>query len=244
MTILVIGGSSGLGRALAERFALAGNDLVLVSTDRRDIEAMAADLALRHGVAVVPVVLDMAQGAASFDAIDAALVGLPPIVGLLLPAGMNHTDDEPGKSAANFEAIVRVNFSVPTRLVNHYLTRLRAQPSSVVIGFGSIASARGRTRNAAYSAAKRALDSYFESLRHAMSQSNVRVQYYVLGYLDTNLAFGQNTPLPPASPTRLADFVFTHQGLNFGRKYFPWFWGPVCFVLQCLPWFIYRKLKF
>ncbi len=244
MTILVIGGSSGLGRALAERFALAGHALVLVSTDRRDTEAVAADLELRYRVTVVPVLLDMADPDASFNTIDAAIVGLPPIAGILLAAGMNHADDEPGDLPNHFEAIVRVNFSMPCRLVNHYLSGLRDGQPAVIIGFGSVAAVRGRTRNAAYSAAKRALDSYFESLRHALSQSNIRVQFYVLGYLDTNLAFGQTTPLPRASPTRLADFVFRHQRLDFGRKYYPGFWQPVCLALQWLPWFVYRKLKF
>ncbi|MBC8022879.1 MAG: SDR family NAD(P)-dependent oxidoreductase, partial [Burkholderiales bacterium] len=51
-TILIVGGSSGLGRALAERFARAGHTLALVSSDVRDTEALAADLRLRHGVTV------------------------------------------------------------------------------------------------------------------------------------------------------------------------------------------------
>ena len=38
-TCLVVGGSSGLGRSLAERFASAGYALALVSSDRRDIDA-------------------------------------------------------------------------------------------------------------------------------------------------------------------------------------------------------------
>ena len=41
--------------------------------------------------------------------------------------------------------------------------------------------------NVAYSAAKRALASFFESLRHACADTGVAVQFYVLGYMDTEL---------------------------------------------------------
>ena len=61
MTYLVVGASSGLGRALAERFASAGNELVLVSRDRRDTEALSAHLAILHGVKVSPVTIDSGQ---------------------------------------------------------------------------------------------------------------------------------------------------------------------------------------
>jgi len=82
---------------------------------------------------------------------------------------------------------------------------------------------------------KRALDSYFESLRHALSGSNVIAQYYVLGYLDTNLAFAENTPLPRASPRRLAEVVFDRRQRDFGRTFYPRFWYPLCLLLRLLP---------
>ena len=48
MTYMIVGGSSGLGRELAERFAQAGHALVLISSDLRDTRALASDLALRY----------------------------------------------------------------------------------------------------------------------------------------------------------------------------------------------------
>jgi len=244
MTFLVIGGSSGLGRALAERFALAGHPLVLVSSDIRDTQAIASDLNLRCAIPVLPIVLDLADPAVSFEAIDSAIASLPPLAGILLPAGLNLAGDRPGQPGQDFDAIVRVNFSVLCRLIDHYLGVLKCAQGGVIVGFGSVAAIRGRTRNAAYAAAKRALDSYFESLRHALSGSNVIAQYYVLGYLDTNLAFAENTPLPRASPRRLAEVVFDRRQRDFGRTFYPRFWYPLCLLLRLLPWFIYRRLSF
>jgi NAD(P)-dependent dehydrogenase (short-subunit alcohol dehydrogenase family) len=105
-------------------------------------------------------------------------------------------------------------------------------------------AARGRTRNAAYAAAKRALDAYFESLRHALAGTGVVVQFYVLGYLDTHLAFAHDTPLPRAAPDACAERVFRRRAVDFGRAYYPAYWRPLTAVLRLLPWFVFRRLSF
>jgi short-subunit dehydrogenase len=243
-TFIVIGGSTGLGRALAERFATAGHSLVLVSSDLRDTQALAADLALRWGVQAVPVALNLAEQALPLATLDAALASLPPLTGLLLAAGTNREGDEPGQAPASFAALTCANYTNLCNLVDHFLPRLRLAPNALIVGFGSVAATRGRTRNAAYSAAKRALQSYFESLRHFLAGSGIKVQFYVLGYLDTNLAFGQRTLLPRASPHRLADLVYRRKKRDFGSSYYPRFWLLVCELLRVLPWTVFRRLSF
>ena len=243
-TYLIVGGSSGLGRALAERFAAGGYALALVSSDARDTEALAADLRLRHRVEVAAVVCDLARREVDLGAIDRALERLPPLEGVLIPAGMNRDDDRPGAPLDQFEALLAANFYSPCRIVDHYLDRLRGAPNALIAGFGSIAAVRGRTRNAAYSAAKRALASYFESVRHALRDTPVHVQFHVLGYLDTNLAFAQDTKLPRASPVKCAERVFRLRHADVGVTYYPHYWRPLCAVLRLLPWFVFRKLSF
>lgn len=244
ITYVVIGGSSGLGRCLAERLAFAGHSLVLVSSDLRDTQALASDLALRRRVSVSPVALDLAAPQISFVALDAALATLPPLAGVVVAAGMNRAGDVPGQPPEAFSAVTNANHTNLCRIIDHCLPRLEPARGGLIVGFGSIAAARGRTRNAAYAAAKRALQCYFESLRHAMAGTQVVVQFYVVGYLDTNLAFGQQTALPRASPQRLADVVYRRRRSDFGVVYYPRFWYAVCLVLRALPWFLFRKLSF
>ena len=72
MTYMIVGGSSGLGRELAERFAQAGHALLLISSDLRDTRALASDLALRYDVPVSSVQCDLANRAVDFQTIDSA----------------------------------------------------------------------------------------------------------------------------------------------------------------------------
>ncbi len=243
-TCLVLGGSAGLGRELAERFAAAGYALVLLSSDSRDSLALAADLRLRYGSRVEAVPIDLASGTLDFARLDAALGRMPPLAGILVPAGMNAASDVPDQPFGAFSALTLANYTNVCGIIGHCLPPLRQARRGFVVGFGSIAAARGRTRNTAYSAAKRALRSYFESLRHASSDWGVVAQFYELGYLDTNLAFGQKTPFAPASPHQLAERVLAHRFVDFGVRYYPGYWRCVSVGVRLMPWFVFRRLSF
>jgi decaprenylphospho-beta-D-erythro-pentofuranosid-2-ulose 2-reductase len=244
MTAVVIGASSGLGRALAERMAARGVPVVLVARDERDLRAVAADLALRHDVDTRVIALDLARENVPLESLDAVLRDLPPLRELLLPIGLVDEHDQPGHSADVIGSLANANFVGVARVVDRLLPRLLAAGQGRIAAFSSIAATRGRTRNAAYAAAKRALESYLESVRHACAGTDVRVQTYVVGYLDTGMAFTNPTPLPKASPERLADIVARQHDADFGRRYYPWFWRPLCAVLRWLPWRLYRALRF
>ena len=242
MTYIIIGGSSGLGRALAERFSAAGYDLVLVSRDQRDTSRLATHLAIKYGIKVSSVEMDLSCAPLSFDAIDALLLEHTALKGLLIPAGINDEADSIGLSEDKLEYLTRVNYIAPCQLVNHYLPQLEKN-SGVIVGFGSVATARGRTRNAAYAAAKGALKSYFESLAHYAESHDLSCQYYVLGYLDTNLAFAQKLLFPLASPETVANVVYKKQ-FTTGRYFLPRLWYILYRTIQILPWAIFKRLSF
>jgi decaprenylphospho-beta-D-erythro-pentofuranosid-2-ulose 2-reductase len=239
LSYLIIGASTGLGRALAEEYANAGHDLVLVSRDRRDIDPLASHLRIQCGIVAIPLEADLSRDNQTLLSFEQALSQVSPLQGLLLPVGASDADDEVGVSEGLFVQLVHANFLSPCRLLNALLPRLRG---GEVIGFGSVAAIRGRTRNAAYAASKRALMTYFESLRHWAGKEDIAVRFYVPGYLATNLAFGQKVPLPLADPRRLARLVRKDTGRSCTR-YFPGYWRLIAGLLPLVPWRIYQRLK-
>ena len=86
--------------------------------------------------------------------------------------------------------------------------------------------------------------SFFESLRHAGISKNVLVQFYILGYLDTNLAFGKRTLLPKVSTEILAQRIFDNLQNDFGVTYYPRYWYAINLVLKITPWAIFKRLTF
>jgi hypothetical protein len=85
---------------------------------------------------------------------------------------------------------------------------------------------------------------YFESLRHACAERRVVVQFYVLGYIDTNLAFAYDVPFPKGDARQLARRVYRDIHKDIGVCFFPRYWLIISMLVKLVPWPIYRRLKF
>jgi short-subunit dehydrogenase len=240
---VIVGASAGLGRALAGRLAADKHDVMLLGRDQRDLDAIAADLSLRFGIETKVLVGDVGQPEALSERLNAALTAWNPIHGILLPVGTASDDDTVDLPQNQIREIISVNFLSVVAMIKLALPYLMGQGRGVIVGFGSVAAARGRSHNISYSAAKRALESYFESLRHAMRDRGIRVQFYIPGFLDTNMAYGVRTPLPKADPERFADSVVRQLGNDVGVRYFPAWWRPICIALRLAPWSLMRRLS-
>jgi hypothetical protein len=74
--------------------------------------------------------------------------------------------------------------------------------------------------------------------------SRVRVQFYRLGYVDTQLSYGRNMLFPVTIPEAVAKHVVRNLDRDIGRVHFPAFWSGIALMLRALPWVVYRRLKF
>jgi short-subunit dehydrogenase len=110
VTAVVVGASAGLGRALAEALAAAGHDLVVVSSDARDLEALGSDLRIRHRVRIVVVPLDLGAELSGLGRLREAATELGGPDALLLPIGWTAAVDDTMLAADVAERLVRTNF--------------------------------------------------------------------------------------------------------------------------------------
>ena len=63
----------------------------------------------------------------------------------------------------------------------------------------------------------------------------MNIQFYILGYMDTNLAFGKKLKLPKSSPKRLAKIVYKNRKRKFEKIFFPRWWGIIAIILNLTP---------
>jgi len=242
MSAIVIGASSGLGRALAEELASSKHDLLLVASDPRDLEALASDLTLRHGIVVNTLALELAREADPGARITDALDGLSAPDALLLPIGYSRRDDDLCLDAVAIGEILAINLHAPLAIVQALLPRLLENRATIVL-FGSIAAVRGRGRNVVYASAKRALVSLYESLRQRYRPDELRVQLYQLGFLATNLTHGMSLPAAPTSPERVAKTVVARLRHGSALRYLPLKFALIALIVRVLPWPLYRRMK-
>ncbi|TAN78257.1 MAG: SDR family oxidoreductase, partial [Magnetospirillum sp.] len=179
---VVIGASAGLGRALASCLAEAGHELVLVARDGRDLDAVARDLAIRFGRPVGWIAADLGNpDAAALK--TGVLERLGGIDALFVVAGLGDDADCGPLPDGALRRLIEVNYAGPLSLINAFLPDLTRAAPAHLVGVGSVAAIRGRSRNMVYGSAKRGLEFYFEALRHYLADTGCRVQFYRAGFM-------------------------------------------------------------
>jgi short-subunit dehydrogenase len=241
---LVVGASAGVGRALCEALGARGAALLLVASDVRDLDALAAHLRLVYRVEVQTVVADARCVGECVEQVGKAAAVFGVIDSLYFPIGASHAEDRGLLGIERASAILNTNLTVVIGLVTHFLPHLLTQQRTRIVGFGSIAAIRGRKTNVVYSAAKRGLESYFESLRHLTANTGMRVQFYRLGYVATQQSFGQRLLFPTVTPQQVAKKVLCNIDKDMGKIFFPRYWALIALAVSWVPWPIYKKLDF
>jgi|SRR5882724_5264481 len=244
-TAVVVGASSGLGRALATALAERGWRLVLSARDARDLEAVAADLSSRWEAQCYPLTVELANP--NFDAdrfcrdcermLDATDV-------VFYVAGAVDDRDDGSGDDEMVRRLVEVNYVNAVRTLAAFAKVFDDRKRGVLVGFSSIAAAAPRGQNMVYASAKAGLEAYLKALRHHLADTPVLVQGYALGYLDTAMTYGRKLMLRPVSVEAVTSEVIRNLNKDRGIKYYPRYWSLITRILRLLPWFIYKRLQF
>jgi short-subunit dehydrogenase len=163
---------------------------------------------------------------------------------LLIPAGYTSSDDNGIVEGPTVETIVRSNYLSVMVVIAKFARAFETQGHGCIVGFTSISAAAPRRRNMIYASAKAGLEVYLHGLRHYISGTNVVIQGYALGYVDSTMTFGQKLWLPAVSPRKVALYVIKNLNRDIGVVYFPRYWRILTLIIRMLPWTVYRRLSF
>jgi hypothetical protein len=193
MRVFLTGASSGIGEALAKRYAAQGATLGLVA--RR--EAFLSRLASSLPTAPATYACDVLDGAAMKSAGEDFIVrhGVPDVV--IANAGISHgTSTEIADDARTFREIMDTNVVGLVNTFHPFVAAMRAQRAGTLAGIASVAGFRGLPGASAYSASKAAAISYLESLRIELHGSGVRVCTVCPGFIRTPMTAKNPYPMP------------------------------------------------
>ncbi len=235
MNYLIIGASSGLGRELAYAFAKNHNNLIISSRDLKDLNAAKSDLENKYKIEVKTLALDFS----SIESINSILLSdknlLEKIDGVLFPIGMMFEKDDVDLNIEDSRMLLQSNYLSISYTISKLKKYLEKKKDSCIIGFGSVSGYLGRKLNSNYAASKRALESYFESLAFENKETQLKIQFYILGYIETNLSFGKSLKLPKGSTSKLAEIVYNNKKAKFKKKIYPQWWTVIILILKIIP---------
>jgi uncharacterized oxidoreductase len=192
-TVLITGGSSGIGLALAERFVHADNRVIV--TGRR--EGLLEEV--RRKLPSVTTIASDSGDATARAKLAADVVGRFPGLNVLLnnagiQRAVNLLENEPWQQTAQEIAI---NLEGPIHMVALLIAHLRRQERAAILNVSSGLAFVPLARVPVYSATKAALHSYTLSLRHQLRASSVEVVEVIPPAVRSNLGgshdFGVST---------------------------------------------------
>ena len=241
--VFITGASSGIGQALATRYAQAGWRLALVARRVAEVEAWAVAQGLAHAQWAV-----YRADVADTDSIVAAgraciaAQGLPDVV--IASAGISVGMDTAERADIDLLRDLLATNNVGLAATFHpFLAAMRARGSGTLVGVASVAAIRGLPGHGAYSASKAAVVAYCESLRVECRGSGVRVVTLLPGYVATPLTARNPYSMPFLMPA--ADFAErAMRAIAAGDSYrvIPWQMGWIAKLLRVLPNRVYDRL--
>lgn len=241
--VYITGASSGIGQALARRYALAGWRLALVARRRVELQAWceAQGWGSERALTYAADVRDM-------DAIVAAghecqrRQGLPDVV--IANAGISI-----GVDTAEVEdlEVIRATFetnALGTAATFHpFLTPMRERGNGTLVGIASVAAIRGLPGHAAYCASKAAVVAYCESLRGEARPFGLRVVTLLPGYVATPLTAGNTYAMPfLMTPEAFAERAMKVIAAGASYRVIPWPMAIAAKLLRCLPNPVFDRL--
>ncbi|HEU0070899.1 MAG TPA: SDR family oxidoreductase [Alphaproteobacteria bacterium] len=240
-SLLILGATSGMARAVARRYAAAGYSLILAGRDVAEMERDAADLALRGAPMVA---------CHTFDALDLAshaafLAGLGETPDMALCA-VGFMADQAACDAdpALADRVARSNFNGPAHILSLIGSAMAARGAGMIVGISSVAGDRGRKSNYSYGAAKAGFTAFLSGLRGRFAAQGVHVMTVKPGFVRTRMTAGMDLPAAlTADPAEVAEAIFVAARKGRNVIYVKPVWRLIMAIIRAIPEPVFKKLS-
>ncbi|MBB6253185.1 SDR family NAD(P)-dependent oxidoreductase [Nitrospirillum iridis] len=172
--ILIIGGSAGLGRTVAQACKADG-----------DWVAMADGAADTSGPWDLYIPINPADPEAGALAVDAVRADRPALDAVVVAASLVQAAPVGQWTAAMWDEAAAVNLRLPFLAAQAALEPLSASPQASIVFVSSTATLRGQPHTHAYQATKAGLTSLVRSLAAELGPRGIRVNVALVGWVDT-----------------------------------------------------------
>ncbi len=183
--VLITGGSSGIGKACAERFGREGGRICITGRNQENLDAAAAELCAK-GVEVITSQGDVANETDCVRMINETLNKYGRIDVLINNAGISMRAFFLHLDLSVMRQLMEVNFFGTVYCTKYALKQLLKHRGSVV-GISSVAGYIGLPGRTGYSASKFAMEGFLKALRLENHSTGLHVMIVNPGYTESNI---------------------------------------------------------
>ncbi|HUI21340.1 MAG TPA: SDR family oxidoreductase [Methylocella sp.] len=239
--LLILGGTSDIGRATAYAFAARGWMVQLAGRDLAALKREAGDIAARSGVEVTAHAFDVLDTASFAGFIDGLPV-LPDLVvcavGLLGDQTLAETDLD------HATLIMRSNYEAPALILGLFGNRFLTRGEGTIVGISSVAGDRGRGSNYVYGSAKAGFTAFLSGLRNRMAKRGVHVVTVKPGFVRTKMTEGMKLlGALTVDAAAVGEAIFAAADRRRDVIYVSPVWQLVMMIIRAIPETLFKKLS-
>ncbi|HEX5169089.1 MAG TPA: SDR family oxidoreductase [Cyclobacteriaceae bacterium] len=227
-TVVITGGSAGLGRALTREFAQTGADVAIIARGEDGLAGAKSD-AEKAGVRALTFSIDVANAEAVERAATEIEEKLGPI-DVWINNAMNSVFSPVSEmTPEEYKRVTEVTYLGQVYGALSALKRMRQRDRGVIIFVGSALAYRGIPLQSAYCASKHAVEGFFDSLRTELlhDKSNVQVTMVQLpamnttqfGFVKSRLPF-KPRPMGTIYEPEIAANIIEYASRHIRREYY------------------------
>ena len=232
-SILVIGGNSDIGYAVAKVFAQNKYNIHLVSRNTSQLELKKKEIENLYKVACKITFLDILNKENVNNFFNEYLES-PTII--LIAVGYMEVDEK------NYEQIANINYLSPMTFIEKSLIKYKTQKKlDTIIGISSVAGDRGKKKGSIYSSSKSAFSSYLDGLRQKLYLDGIHVITVKPGFVKTKMT--ENLKLPKiliSNVNHVGNKIFKAYRSKKNTLYVPRYWSIIMFIYKMIPEKIFK----
>lgn len=203
-TVVITGGASGIGRALAQRLSSAGSSVAIADVDERSLKETEASLAAASLARTVDV-----RDAAAVQRFAAEVVdwATAPIAAVFNNAGVATSGTIADGVVEDEEWLWSINYDGVVNGTRAFLPLLQRQGFGVIVNTSSVYGLMGVPYESAYCASKFAVRGFTETLRNELRGSGLSAVVVHPGGIKTNIARNARVHGDPEGRGRTPDQI-------------------------------------
>ncbi|TSE01639.1 SDR family NAD(P)-dependent oxidoreductase [Skermania sp. ID1734] len=240
-TVLILGGRSEIGQAVAERVA-AGRTVVLAARNSSDLQPQRDRLHAAGAAAVHAIEFD-ADDVHSHATVLASVVRDHGPIGIaVLVFGILGDQQRAERESAHALQVIQTDYVAQVSVLTDLATLMRTQGDGHIVVFSSVAGVRVRRANYVYGSAKAGLDGFACGLADSLHGTGVHLLLVRPGFVIGTMTDGMKPAPFSSTPNQVADAVVNGLRRRSGPVWVPNLLRPVFFGMRLLPQPIWRRL--
>jgi 3-oxoacyl-[acyl-carrier protein] reductase len=189
-TIVVTGGSRGLGLGIARQLSTAGYRVIAIAR-KASTDIVSAEAGLCSGLGEVHFMpFDLSDINAIPELIKRIRAQFGPIYGLVNNAGMGTDGALALMHTSQIEKLIRLNTTSPIVLTKYVVRSMLSERSGRIINIASIIGFTGYRGLSVYAATKASMLGFTRSLAREVGRHGVNVNAIAPGFIDTDMTQG------------------------------------------------------